>query len=105
MCRPFLNFVMQTEFANKTIAVIGLARSGLACCEVLTKLGARVIPYDSKTADQIPEAIAALHALGLTPQVGGAALDYGQLDYLVTSPGVRKDAPVLQNAVAAGVPA
>ncbi len=45
-----------------------------------------------------------MEALGLTPIVGGAPLDYSGLDYVVTSPGVRKDAPVLQNAVAAGVP-
>ncbi len=92
-----------TEFANKTVAVVGLARSGLACCEVLTALGARVIPYDAKPADQIADAVAEVQSLGLTPLTGGAALDYGALDYLVTSPGVRKDAPVLQDAVAAGV--
>ena len=31
-------------------------------------------------------------------------MDYAGLDYLITSPGVRRDAPVLQDAVAAGVP-
>ena len=93
-----------TEFANKTIAVVGLARSGLACCEVLTALGARVLPYDGKPAAAIAEAIAAVEALGLTAITGGEPLDYSALDYVVTSPGVRRDAPVLQNAVAAGVP-
>jgi len=95
---------MQTEFKNKTVAVVGLARSGLACCEVLTALGARVIPYDGKPAAEITDAVAEVEALGLTPLTGGAALDYGTLDYLVTSPGVRWGAAVLQNAVAAGVP-
>ena len=95
---------MHTEFNNKTVAVVGLARSGLACCEVLTALGAHVIPYDGKPAADIAEAVAEVEALGLTPITGGAALDYGQLDYLVTSPGVRRDAAVLQNAIAANVP-
>ena len=99
---------MQTEldnpFRNETVAVIGLARSGLACCEVLTALGAHVLPYDGKPAAEIADAVAEVEALGLTPLTGGVALDYSSLDYLVTSPGVRKDAPVLQNAVAAGVP-
>ena len=94
---------LHTEFKNKVVAVVGLARSGMACCEVLTALGARIIPYDSKPAAEIAEAVAAADALGLTPIVGGAELDYAGLDYLITSPGVRKDAPVLQNAVAAGV--
>jgi len=93
-----------TEFENKTVAVIGLARSGLACCQVLTKLGAHVIPYDGKPAASLTDAIAHLSTLGLTPLTGGAVLDYGSLDYVVTSPGVRKDAAVLQDAVAAGVP-
>jgi len=99
---------MQTDlnnpFREKTIAVVGLARSGLACCEVLTALGARVIPYDGKPAGDLAGAVAEVEALGLTPLTGGATLDYGALDYLVTSPGVRRDAAVLQNAVAAGVP-
>ena len=93
-----------TEFKNKTVAVVGLARSGLACCDVLTQLGAQVIPWDGKPAEALTEAMAQLTALGLTPIVGGAELDYSKLDYVVTSPGVRKDAAVLQNAVAAGVP-
>jgi len=95
---------MQTEFQNKTVAVVGLARSGRACCDVLTRLGAAVIPWDSKPAAALAEAVAELTALGLTPLTGGAALDYAALDYVVTSPGVRKDAAVLQEAVAAGVP-
>jgi UDP-N-acetylmuramoylalanine--D-glutamate ligase len=95
---------MHTEFENKTVAVVGLARSGLACCEVLTKLGAQVIPYDGKPASALTDAIAQLTTLGLTPMTDGAALDYSQLDYVVTSPGVRKDAAVLLGAVAAGVP-
>ena len=95
---------MHTEFNNKAVAVVGLARSGLACCEVLTALGAHVIPYDGKPAADIAEAVAEVEALGLTPIIGGAALDYGQLDYLVTSPGVRRDAAVLLGAVAANVP-
>ena len=95
---------MHTEFEGKTVAVLGLARSGLACAEVLTQLGARVRLYDAKPADQLEDAIAAANALGLTPRVGDVPVNYGELDYLITSPGVRKDAPVLQNAVAAGVP-
>ena len=96
--------IMQTEFENKTVAVVGLARSGMACCEVLAALGAQVIPYDGKPSSEIAEAVATAQNLGLTPVIGGAELDYSVLDYVVTSPGVRKDATVLQKAVAAGVP-
>ena len=104
--RPYddSNSDMLTEFNNKTVAVVGLARSGLACCEVLTALGARVVPYDGKPAADIAAAVAEVEALGLTPLTGGAALDYSALDYVVTSPGVRRDAAVLLDAVAANIP-
>jgi len=106
--RPPPTKTMQTDlnnpFQGKTVAVVGLARSGLACCEVLTALGARVIPYDGKRAADIAPAVAEVEALGLTPLTGGTALDYSALDYVVTSPGVRRDAAVLQGAVAAHVP-
>ncbi|BDI28486.1 UDP-N-acetylmuramoylalanine--D-glutamate ligase [Capsulimonas corticalis] len=95
---------MQEEFANKTIAVLGLARSGMACAEVLTALGATVRLYDSKPEAEIAGAVAAARALGIEPRVGGAAVDYAELDCLITSPGVRRDAAVLQDAVRAGVP-
>ncbi len=91
-------------FRGKSVAVVGLARSGLACCDVLTRLGARVVPYDGKPASEIAGAVREVESLGLAPLTGGAALDYAGLDYVITSPGVRKDAPVLQSAVAAGVP-
>jgi len=93
-----------TEFDGKTVAVIGLARSGLACAEALTQLGARVRLYDGKPAEQLTAAIEAARALGIEPGVGDAPVDYGELDYLITSPGVPKGAPVLQEAVARGVP-
>ena len=95
---------MHTEFENKTVAVVGLARSGMACCEVLTALGAHVIPYDGKPLSELTEAVAVAQHLGLPLVVGGAELNYSVLDYVVTSPGVRKDATVLQKAIAAGVP-
>ncbi len=92
------------DFAKKTVAVLGLARSGLACAEVLTERGARVLLYDAKPADQLTEGLAAARALGVEARVGSVPVDYAELDVLITSPGVRKDAPVLQGAVAAGVP-
>jgi UDP-N-acetylmuramoylalanine--D-glutamate ligase len=94
---------MNFDFANKTVAVLGMARSGLACAEVLTELGAHVRLYDAKPAEQLTDGIAAARALGIEPRVDGIPVDYAELDVLITSPGVRKDAPVLQEALRAGV--
>lgn len=93
-----------TEFDGKSVAVIGMARSGLACAEVLTQLGAQVSLYDGKPADQLPGAIEAARALGIEPRVGGAPVDFRHLDYVITSPGVPRNSPVLQEAVTRGVP-
>ncbi len=95
---------MSYDFDGKTIAVLGMARSGLACADVLTQLGATVRLYDGKPAEQLTQAVAAARALGIEPSVGGAPVDYDGLDALITSPGVPKQSPVLQEAVARGVP-
>ena len=96
---------MTTEFSGKTVGVVGLARSGVACAQVLTRLGACVRVYDgSSEAALNPAHVAAVRALDIEPCLGDAPVDYAELDFLVTSPGVRRNAPVLQGAVAAHVP-
>ena len=95
---------MSYDFDGKTFAVLGMARSGLACAEVLTQLGAQVRLYDGKPAEDLTQAIAAARALGIEPNVGGVPVDYSGLEALITSPGVPRQSPVLQEAVARGVP-
>jgi UDP-N-acetylmuramoylalanine--D-glutamate ligase len=95
---------MSSDFANKNIAVVGLGRSGLACAEVLTKVGARVRIYDSKPADQIAAGIAEAAEFGVDVHAGNAPIDTSWADIVVTSPGVPVSSPQLRNAVAAGVP-
>ena len=92
------------SFRGKTIAVLGLARSGLACASVLTELGARVALYDGKPAGELAPAIAAARSLGIEPRVGGVPVDYSELDVLITSPGVPRRSAILTGAVDAGVP-
>jgi UDP-N-acetylmuramoylalanine--D-glutamate ligase len=95
---------MSYDFDGKTIAVLGMARSGMACAEVLTQLGATVRLYDGKPSAELLQAIAAARTLGIEPVVGGLEVDYSGLDALITSPGVPRQSPVLQEAVARGVP-
>lgn len=95
---------MAYDFDGKHVAVVGMARSGLACADVLTQLGASVRLYDDKPAAMLTAAIAAAHELGIEPEVGGAPVDYNELDILITSPGVPRTARVLQDAVAHGIP-
>ena len=95
---------MSTDFANSNVAVVGLGRSGLACAEVLTELGADVRIYDSKPADQIASGIEAASTIGVDVHAGDEPIDLGWVDIVVTSPGVPKASKQLLHAVAAGVP-
>ena len=44
-----------TDYKNKHVLVLGLARSGLAAIRLLVKLGAHVTATESKPLDTIPE--------------------------------------------------
>ena len=94
---------MKNEFDGKNVAVIGMARSGLSCARALRKLGSNIYLYDARPAEELRVEIAAAEALGIKTRPNGMPVNYKSMDLLVTSPGVRKSAPVLREAVAAGV--
>jgi UDP-N-acetylmuramoylalanine--D-glutamate ligase len=50
------------SFRGRPVAVLGLARSGIAAARFLADQGAQVTVYDTRSADQLSEAIAALGA-------------------------------------------
>lgn len=88
---------------GKTIAVIGMARTGMAAAEVLAELGARVVLYDRKPAEQLDREIAEAKRLGVEARAGHPGVDFDGVDLLVTSPGVPADSPVFAEAQAKGV--
>ena len=94
------------ELLGKRVAVLGLARTGLAAAEVLRHHGASVVGCDGKPAAQLVDASAVLSRLGadLCPEC--ASLDQiGPVDLLVVSPGIPVDHAILQAARAQGIPA
>jgi len=94
---------MRERLNGANVAIIGLARTGLAAAEVLARLGAHVIVYDRKPAAALASEIAEAERIGVEARVGRDTVDYKGLDLLVTSPGVNRNAPVLTQAVAEGV--
>ncbi len=79
-------------FNKKKIAIIGLARSGLACANVLHGLGAEVWVTDSCDNEAIRKNAALLHA-GVTVELGKHSEDYIRgKDLVVVSPGVPESA-------------
>jgi UDP-N-acetylmuramoylalanine--D-glutamate ligase len=94
------------EVAGRRIAVLGAARSGVGCARLLGGAGASVIVGDSKPADALdPQALAQIEATGADLRFSVADFDVlGPVDLLVISPGVPVEAPLVQQARAAGVP-
>jgi len=87
-----------TNLKGKRVAVVGMAKSGVAAVELLVAQGAGVVALDQKTVTD-----ARLAALGVNvlPQEPGAVVD---VDLLVLSPGVPADADVAQAARSKGTP-
>lgn len=89
-----------TAFRQQRVAVMGLARSGLAAAEALRRGGADVLAWDDN-ADKRADA----SARGL-PVVDLAGADFGNVAALVLSPGIPstfpKPHPVAARARAAG---
>lgn len=90
------------DFTGKTVAVIGMKRSGLAAADVLRSLGAVPILYDGKPESELTDEIA--WAMSSSIQAVPELHAVKDVDLVVTSPGVRADAPILQDAVARGIP-
>ena len=92
-------------FRNKKITIIGLARSGLACAELLSGLGAQVSVSDKQDNDFLRVNAAKLTAANIKVELGRHS---GELikasDMLVVSPGVQYNAEPLVLARKSGIP-
>lgn len=91
-----------TDWADRNVAVIGMGRSGLAVAKVLHDLGARVCVSDSRTADELGDALQQMPQ-GVEIETGGHSASCAAADMIVVSPGVPKSLAILQAAEADGV--
>ncbi len=92
------------ELKDKRVLVVGMARSGIACCNTLVRLGAHVIASERKTKEQMGDALEGLDArcevsLGCTPEGF-----YDRTDLMVISPGVLLTEKFMQEAFKRGIP-
>jgi len=94
--------------SGREVSVAGLARSGCAAVRLLRSAGVPVYASDAGSGAETVKAAAELAAsadAGLTLQVGGHDLArVAGSAALILSPGIPPTAPVVQAAVAAGVP-
>ncbi|MCS6952227.1 MAG: UDP-N-acetylmuramoyl-L-alanine--D-glutamate ligase [Bryobacterales bacterium] len=90
------------DLSGKRVAVVGLARSGLAAIELLVSRGARVVATDVKPLSALPDAAAVLerHSVPFalqSPEV------FREVELVVLSPGVPPHSVVLEEARQRGV--
>jgi len=90
---------MSQAFAGKTVAIVGMARTGMAAAEVLSKLGARVILFDRKPAVELERELDEARRLGVEARPGHPGADLDGVDVLVPSPGVPAASPIFGDAL------
>ena len=95
--------MVTSDYRGKCIAVIGMARTGLAVAEAMVGLGARVVLYDKKQEAELGEAFNAARRLGAETRTGTNDIDLTEVDLLVPSPGVPRTLPVFAEAQRRGV--
>ena len=93
-----------SEWQYWSVTVAGIGVAGFACADALMQLGARVTVIDAGDGERQREKAEILEVLGATVLLGhDDTLPVGT-ELLVVSPGLRPDAPVILEALAAGVP-
>lgn len=81
------------HFKNKKIVIVGLARSGVACANLLFELGASVSVTDNKDNDSTRQNLAKLKSTRIKVELGKHTEEFVKgRDLLVLSPGVTNDA-------------
>ena len=93
------------ELRGKKILVVGLGRTGRECARFLAQRGAAVLVSDLRAETELAQEMASLAGLPIEYRLGGeqtAWLD--GVDFLVPSPGVPQENPLLRQATALRIP-
>jgi UDP-N-acetylmuramoylalanine--D-glutamate ligase len=97
--------VYNYEFQGKRIVVLGLARQGLALARFFVAAGAAVTVSDAAPADKLAAEVEKLQGLPVTLALGGHPLSLlDGCDLLCLSGGVPAQLPIVQAAIARGIP-
>lgn len=94
-----------TEYANKKVLVLGLAKSGFSAAKVLNDLGALVTVNDGKPFEENTEAQDLL-ALGIRVITGSHPIELLDEDFsvMVKNPGIPYNNPLVEKAIEKGLP-
>jgi len=94
---------MVQNLAGQSVAIVGMARSGVAAAEFLRKRGARVTVSDNRPAAALESEIQFLNERSIQHETGGHSSKlFAAADLIVVSPGVPLSIPVLRQAAQTG---
>jgi UDP-N-acetylmuramoylalanine--D-glutamate ligase len=90
---------------GRRVAVVGLARSGLAVARLLHTVGARVVATDTKPLEALGPEARELEQMGVRLLTGGVHPEVAlEAELVVVSPGIPLDSPQVAPARRAGTP-
>jgi UDP-N-acetylmuramoylalanine--D-glutamate ligase len=93
------------NWTNTHVLILGAARQGLALARWLSRHGSNVTLSDSRSADELSSARAALADTNVQWAVGGHPLELlDKTDVLCLSGGVPLTLPIVQEAIKRGIP-
>lgn len=92
------------DLKSKRVTIIGLARSGVAAAKLAQKLGAFVFVSDQSNSNDVIKAFQELQKAGIKGEINGHTETIYTTDLWVISPGVPKDAEIIQEALAKDIP-
>lgn len=85
------------DLNNKTVLLVGLAKTGVSTIKKLDKLGAKIIVNDIKSKDQLKDIIKQIENLDSVEYILGHHLeDTSNIDLTIVSPGVPLDLPFIK---------
>lgn len=90
---------------GRAVSIIGAAKSGLAAAKTLAELGARVLVSDIQPLEKLRDVFRkAAVPDSVEIEGGGHSERVLQADFIVLSPGVPTDIPILREASGRGIP-
>lgn len=92
------------QFSDRRVTIIGMAREGMALARFFSQVGAHVTVSDLRGVGDLADEVGALAGLPVTCVLRGHPPDLLDTDVMYLSPGVPRDASIVQQARARNVP-
>lgn len=91
------------DIKGHKISILGAVRSGVSAAKLALAKGAIPFVSDNSNTEEVLENVKKLSNLGIGTEMGGHTPKVFECDFIITSPGVPTNAPVLVKAIEMGI--